>query len=139
MAEDIFSRRAFLKRTAAAAAAFTVLPHSRVLGANEEIGIAIVGLGIKGPQHAKVFKNLPGVRVVAVCDVDTARIDKLMEKHFSGEGPKPKTYTDVRKLLEDKDIDAICVATPNHWHALITVWACEAGKGVYVEKPASYS
>ncbi len=138
MAEDMFSRRAFLKRSAVAAAAFTILPHARVMGANDEIRMAIIGLGIKGPQHTRVFKEMPGVRVVALCDVDSERIQKVLDKHFSGEGPKPKTYTDVRKLLEDKDIDAVCIAAPNHWHALMTVWACQAGKDVYVEKPATH-
>lgn len=138
MTEQV-SRRAFLKKAAALTATMAVLPHARVLGANSDIRVAVVGFRSKGMQHIGVFKNLPGVRVVALCDVDSAVIDQALKKHFNGAEPQPKTYTDVRKLLEDKEIDAVCVATPNHWHAPITVWACQAGKDVYVEKPATHT
>lgn len=139
MANEQFSRRAFLQKTVALTAAFAAIPHARVLGANNDIRMAIVGLGNKGTQHAKVFHELPGVRVVALCDPDPSHTANAIEKHFNGEGQKPETYTDIRKLLENKDIDAICVATPNHWHAPIAVWACQAGKDVYVEKPATHT
>jgi len=137
MSDQQFSRRAFLLKSAALTAAFT-LPHSRILGANDDVRVGIIGLGIKGTQHVGQFKKVPGVRVVAICDPDTARIDSNLEKHFKT-GEKPKTYTDLRKLLEDKDIDAVAIAAPNHWHAAATVMACQAGKDVYVEKPATHS
>src|SRR5688572_15099228 len=114
------SRRDFLRRASLLAGALAVAPHARVLGANDDIRVAVVGFHGKGMQHIGVFKKLPGVRVVALCDVDSAVMAEGLKKHFA-EGPKPKTYTDVRKLLEDKEIDAVCVATPNHWHAPITV------------------
>ncbi|MGI8906216.1 MAG: Gfo/Idh/MocA family protein [Candidatus Sumerlaeaceae bacterium] len=133
------SRRAFLKKTAVLTASIAALPHARVLGANDDIRVAVVGYRSKGMQHIGVFKHLPGVRVVALCDVDSAITAQALQKHFADGTPQPKTYTDVRKLLEDKEIDAVCIATPNHWHAPITVWACQAGKDVYVEKPCSHT
>lgn len=139
MATDNLSRRDFLKRTALLTAALATVPHARILGANDDIRIAVVGIGNKGSQHVGVFKKLPGVRVVALCDPDPAHLKQAMEKHFSGDQAQPKTYADVRKLLEDKEIDAVCVATPNHWHAPVAIWACQAGKDVYVEKPATHT
>lgn len=136
---DQISRREFIKKSALLTASLAVLPHARVLGANEDVRVAVVGFRGKGLQHIGSFKALPGVRVVALCDVDSDVIAQALEKHFAADEQKPRTYSDVRKLLEDKDIDALVVATPNHWHAPITVWACEAGKDVYVEKPASHT
>lgn len=115
------------------------LPHARALGANNDIRIAVVGFRAKGMQHIASYKKLPGVRVVALCDVDGAVMNKALETHFKEPGTRPKIYTDVRRLIEDRDIDALVVATPNHWHAPITVWGCEAGKDVYVEKPCSHT
>lgn len=137
--DAFFSRRAFLKKSVAFGAALSVLPHARILGANDDIRVAVVGVGNKGSQHVGHFKKLPGVRVVALCDPDTNRMSAAIDKHFKDAGEKPQTYTDVRKLLENKDIDAVCVAAPNHWHALATVWACQAGKHVYTEKPYSHA
>jgi len=88
-----------------------------------------------GSQH---FRKIPGVRVVALCDVDSANLGPEVEQ-FQKRKEKVAAYADVRKLLESKDVDAIVVTTPNHWHALVTIWACHAGKDVYVQKPASYS
>jgi predicted dehydrogenase len=139
MFDEQYSRRAFLKKTVMLTAALAAVPHARVLGANGDVRMGIVGLGNKGTQHAGVFHKMPGVRVVALCDPDPSHLKNAIDKHFSGEGEKPKTYADVRKMLEDKDIDAVLVATPNHWHAPVTVWACQAGKDVYVEKPATHT
>lgn len=136
---DHLSRREFLKKTAVLTAGLAVLPHARVLGANDDVRVAVVGFHGKGMQHIGRFKELPGVRVVALCDVDSNVIAQALEKHFKADAAKPKTYTDVRKLLEDKEVDAVVVATPNHWHAPVTVWACEAGKDVYVEKPCCHT
>ena len=127
-----YSRREFLKTATVGMA--TLTPAGRVLGAGDEIRVAVVGLGGKGGQHAKVFSQLPGARLVALCDVDPKRLAEHVQRHagvFSA--------TDPRKILERKDIDAVVIATPDHWHALLAIWACQAGKDVYVEKPVSHN
>lgn len=136
--DNQFSRRAFLKTSLAVGLGAAILPHARVMGANGDIRVAIAGVGNKGSQHVGQFKKVPGVRVVALCDPDPGRMKAAIKKHFEGEA-EPRTYQDIRQLIDDKEVDAICVATPNHWHALATVWACQAGKDVYTEKPFSHS
>ncbi|MHC4751646.1 MAG: Gfo/Idh/MocA family protein, partial [Planctomycetota bacterium] len=111
---------------------------SKALGANDDIRVAIVGLRKKGKQHIDIFPRLPGVRVAALCDADKQFLD-VEAKKFTDRNEKVDTYIDYRKLLEDKNIDAVVIVTPDHWHALMMVWACQAGKDVYVEKPASYN
>jgi len=132
------TRRSFIKKSTAAGLAVTLLPYSRVLGANDDVRVAVVGFRSQGSNHIKWFSKIPGVRVVALCDVDRTFIDREV-KTFEESNQKVDTYTDVRKLLDDKNIDAIITATPNHWHSLVTVWACQAGKDVYVEKPVSHN
>jgi predicted dehydrogenase len=97
-----------------------------------------VGIRSQGSNHIKWFSKIPGVRVVAICDADRSFLDREAGK-FAERNEKVDTYVDYRKLLEDKNIDAVTTATPNHWHALVTVWACQAGKDVYVEKPVSHN
>jgi len=111
---------------------------SKVLGANDDIRIAIVGLRKKGKEHITLFGREPGVRIVALCDVDTEFLD-FEAKEARDRNEKVVTYVDYRKLLEAKDIDAVVIVTPDHWHALMTVWACQAGKDVYAEKPLSHN
>ncbi len=130
-------RRDFM-RTSAAAALATLVPFSRVRGANDEIRVAVVGIRSQGSNHINWFRKISGVRVVAICDADRAFLERE-EKKFAERNEKVDTYVDYRKLLEDKNIDAVITATPNHWHALVTVWACQAGKDVYVEKPVSHN
>jgi predicted dehydrogenase len=138
------NRRSFLHRSAGAGvllglgARAASRPRARPRGANDAINVAVVGLRKKGIQHIEVFRKLPGVRVTALCDVDTEFID-LEKAKFDKRNETVKTYVDYRKVLEDEDVDAVIVTTPDHWHALMTVWACQAGKDVYVEKPASHS
>jgi predicted dehydrogenase len=132
-----FTRRDFLKSSIPAGVALA-LPFSRALGANEDIRVAVVGFRGKGAQHIGVFHDLAGVRVVALCDVDKNILDREVKK-FSDRNEKVSTYTDVRNMLQDKSIDAVVTAAPNHWHSLITIWACQAGKDVYVEKPVSHN
>ncbi len=133
------TRRDFLKNTmAAGVASVFASPYSRVLGANDDIRLAVVGTGGQGSNHMDYFNKLPGVRVVAICDVDKSHLDSSASKFEKKYGQKLTTYADVRRLLEDKSIDAITSATPNHWHSLVTVWACQAGKDVYIEKPVSH-
>ncbi len=105
---------------------------------NEEVRVAVIGIGVKGRLHIGYFGSLPGVRVVAVVDVDPERVAEgieLAKKH----GSDVKGYSDGRHVLDRKDIDAIVIATPNHWHGLWTIWGCQAGKHVYVEKPACHN
>jgi predicted dehydrogenase len=146
------SRREFIKSSMVAGASMALAaPFSKVRGANDDIRLAVVGLGWKGscnrfghyeePEisgHCKDFNELDGVRVVAVCDADQVHIDRTVEA-FKKHNLAVDCYRDVRRLLEDKSIDAVSIATPNHWHALIAIWACQAGKDVYVEKPVSHS
>jgi predicted dehydrogenase len=129
-----------MKSTMAAGAAMAMLgPNSRVRGANNDLRFAVVGTGGQGGGHIKYFNEKEGVRVVALCDADQAQVQKRASAFEKKYGQKVKTYIDVRELLEDKSIDAITSATPNHWHSLITIWACQAGKDVYIEKPVSHN
>ncbi|MGA2035480.1 MAG: Gfo/Idh/MocA family oxidoreductase [Thermoguttaceae bacterium] len=129
------TRRTFLKRSCAAGTtALAAASYARVLGANDELRVAVVGFHNQGTLHLRCLRKLPGVRVVALCDVDRAVLDRGL-KEAKDAGESAQGYSDVRKLMEDKNIDALTIATPDHWHALMTIWACQAGKDVYVEKP----
>ncbi|NQT89077.1 Gfo/Idh/MocA family oxidoreductase [bacterium] len=125
------TRRDFVRGGLAAGAAL-VLPRS-VFGANETVQMGFIGVGGRGGGWAKYYSGQKGVTVAGVVDADKGRAEKIGNLH------KAKSYTDLRRLLDDKSVDAVCVATCNHWHALATVWACQAGKDVYVEKPVSWS
>jgi len=134
------SRRTFLKTSALATAGVVLSARSwgQVAGANSDVRVAVVGLNGRGKNHLKSLSEIPGVRIVALCDVDTAVLEKTV-KALPGGGAGVKTYTDIRELLASPEVDAITVATPNHWHSLIGIWACQAGKDVYVEKPISHN
>ena len=133
------NRRDFMRSSIAVGAGMVLAaPQSRVRGANSDIRLAVVGVGGQGSGHTKYFSELPGVRLVAVCDADQEHIDRGVED-FKKNGQTIKGYKDVRKLLDDKEIDVITSATPNHWHSLVTIWACQAGKDVYIEKPVSHN
>jgi predicted dehydrogenase len=124
----------------AAIGSIAVLAQTRhALGANSRVRVALCGVRGRGMDHLRNYSKLDDVEIAAVCDVDenvSAKCLAAMEKMGL---PKPKTYVDVRKLLDDKSIDAVSIATPNHWHALIAIWACQAGKDVYVEKPCTHN
>ena len=109
------------------------------LGANEKVNVAVIGVGGRGKNHVQQFLAQPDANLVAVCDVNTAQSERAVAMVEKATGRKPKVYEDMRKLFEDKDIDAISTATPNHWHALTDIWAMQAGKDVYGEKPATYN
>ena len=111
---------------------------SAVASPNDTVRIACVGLNGRGKSHMQAFTSLPNVDLVALCDVDDAVMAKASKFVTEKRGKAPVAYSDLRKLLEDKSIDAISIATPNHLHTLQMVWACEAGKDVYVEKPCSH-
>lgn len=136
------TRRSFIGKSSTAVAcagAATTLPYSawsQVKGANNDIRIAVVGLGGKGRQHVGIFHKMKGVRVVALCDPDRNRMNQAAGTLGN---QKVDKYVDYRKLLEDKNIDAVCTASCNHWHAPVTVWGCEAGKDIYVEKPVCHT
>ena len=138
------SRRRFLVNSVvggvAARGALTRSASAAPLGTNDAVRVAVVGLGNpgKGLHHIQMFKAVPGVRVVALCDVDEAILDKAV-KGLASENIQVARYVDVRKLLESKEVDAVSIATPNHWHSLMAIWACQAGKDVYVEKPVSHN
>src|SRR4051794_9534025 len=170
------TRRSLLKRSAFSAAAvsipWTAKSWGQVVGANEDIRIAVLGLNGRGKNHTDAYRGIKGVRLVALCDADEAVLQKEQKRLTSGgksKSAKPTTkpttraseaegdaaaadkaettdkplkldlYTDLRKLLENKDIDAISIATPNHWHSLAAIWGLAAGKDVYVEKPVSHN
>jgi len=126
------SRRDFAKRTVAAGFA-TALGHMRVLGANERIRLGFIGVGNRGDQVLDAFLRSRDAEVVAICDLYPPYLDFASQKI----GTHPSQFKDYRALLDMKDIDAVVISTPDHWHALQTIHACQAGKDVYVEKPLS--
>ena len=120
--------------------AVLALPSARILGANDDIRLGVIGVGSRvkiggmGRNEIAAHLKIPGVRFMALCDCDKANLRPEVEK-LRSHNPSIKAYTDLRELLDDKNIDAVIVTTPNHWHALATIWACQAGKDVYVQKP----
>jgi predicted dehydrogenase len=128
-------RRNFLMSSAAALGA-----ASSVFGAaNDKVRIACIGFNGRGRDHIGGFNRLENVEIAALCDIDDAVIAKGLKQMEAAGKPKPQTYKDIRKLFENKDIDAVSIATPNHWHTLMAIWAMQAGKDVYVEKPCSHN
>ena len=105
---------------------------------NESVNIAVTGIRSRGKDHIRALAKIPNVNIVAICDIDQRQLPEAAAFVEQQTGKKPGTETDFRKLIERKDIDAVSLATPNHWHALQTIWACQAGKDVYVEKPVSH-
>jgi len=124
------TRRVFLG--AATATAMTASSYMRVLGANDRIGIGFIGFGLIGKQHVTDFKKFNDVNLIGMCDVYKPRVEEGLA--YMGNA-SAKGYGDFRKMCDNKDIQGVIVATPDHWHALITILACAAGKDVYVEKP----
>jgi predicted dehydrogenase len=110
-----------------------------VRGAETKIQIGTVGVRGRGRDHIEEIARRPDSLVAAVCDVDTAQTERAVALVEKLQGSKPKVYQDYRKMLDDQDVQAVSIATCNHWHALHAIWACQAGKDVYVEKPASHN
>ncbi len=109
-------------------------------GANNRVRVAVIGIHGMGQNHIREYAALPDVDVAALCDVDANLFGPVIKKHFTDKGLKPpKTYTDLRKLYEDPEIDAVSIVTPNHWHTLAAIWAIQAGKHVSVEKPCCHN
>jgi predicted dehydrogenase len=136
------SRRRFLQTTLAAAASVTIAgtkSSGRVLGANEVIRLGVAGLHGRGESHVSEFTRIPGVQVTYLIDPDTSTFATRLRTVKQRGHNTPRTVQDVRTALEDRNLDAISIATPNHWHALMTIWGVQAGKDVYVEKPCSHN
>ncbi len=129
-------RRSFLLSTAAAGTAFKA---SSLASPNDTIRVACVGFNGQGKSHISAYSAMKNVEIAAMCDIDESILNAGVKRVADQSGKTPKAYTDLRKLLEDKSIDAISIATPNHSHTLQAIWAMQAGKDVYVEKPCSHN
>lgn len=136
------TRRQFLKTAVVASAGFGVwssVERARAASANDKLRVAVIGLEGRGWNHVEALHSLAGegIDLVAMCDVHEKFLEKSSGDYQSLSGRKVQRYGDMRRVFDNKNIDAVSFATPNHWHALATVWACQAGKDVYVEKPGS--
>jgi len=121
------------------AGAFLGGAHRRAVAANDKVTVCLMGVGGRGQTMAKWFGALPDVRIPLICDVDENVTGKVMKMVTESQGQAPRLISDIRRALDDKSVDAIVMATPLHWHAPGTILACDAGKDVYVEKPASHN
>jgi len=133
---SLLHRRTFLKNAALATAmaGLSARTFANSTSSNSDIRVAVVGFRSRGLQHIEELKKIPGVRIVALCDVDSEILAKGLV-----DCPGAVGYTDVRKMLEDKNIDAVSIATPNHTHSLIGIWTLQAGKHLFIEKPLSHN
>ena len=148
------SRRQFLVATLSGAAATLAAPTAlgtvseltkpevipaKVFGANDRVRIAVFGVNGRGVSHIETLMKIPEVSLVALCDPDMEVLKKRASEFETKYQQKIALEQDFRKLYDRKDIDAVTLATPNHWHTLQAIWACQAGKDVYVEKPATHN
>lgn len=145
------SRRSFIKKTAlgttgitlgAATMGFSAKSYNSIKGANDRINMSVIGVRGQGHGHLKRWAGMAknnNVFVKTICDVDQNLYAERIKTVSDLQGEKPGTVGDMREVFADKDIDAVSIATPNHWHALATIWAAQAGKHVYVEKPCSHN
>ncbi len=145
---DSISRRRFLEQsllTAMAGVASVEVARTeplvarRRVAANDKVRIAIIGMHGRGLDHIKGYLGLADVEIVALCDVDSAVVPFALDMIDKKGMPKPKVFQDIRELLAMKELDAVSIATPNHWHSLAAIWAMQHGKDVYVEKPISHN
>ena len=133
------TRRDFVK-TAAATTILLGTSRTGWAGANDRVRVAQMGLNARGKSHLSGYGRLENVEVAVLCDPDARLFEPTTKAFFTEKGkPAPKVEQDIRRVLDDKDIDAVSIATPNHWHSLATIWACQAGKDVYVEKPMTHN
>jgi len=139
------SRRSFLRQSMLAATAATTGPSPHSLKAaqskspNEKIGVAIIGTGGRGAAHAMAFASRSDCEIRYLCDADLSRAHGLAGRVVQHQKAAPKTVQDMRKIFEDDSVDVVSIASCNHWHALASIWAMQAGKDVYVEKPVSHN
>lgn len=137
-----FSRRDILKTALPGSLAVMSIPTiipSTAFGANDRLRVAVIGINGRGKDHISGFMKHENVEVATLCDVDKVVLQERATDFEKKYGKKVQTEQDLRKVYEDKTIDAVSIATPNHWHALAAIWACQAGKDVYVEKPACHN
>ena len=150
MPDAVWNRREFLNRSAILGAVAALpaagrsaepapVPHTTAAPPSERIRVAVVGVRSRGIEHVKNYLATPGCEVAVVCDCDSAVIGEAMNLVAKAQKTPARYERDFRKLLDDRSIDAVSIATPNHWHALMAVWAMRAGKDVYVEKPVSHN
>lgn len=136
----MMNRRSFLQQGSAATGALLIGNHRAWAGANDRVRVAVVGIHGMGKSHLAAYQALPNVEVAALCDIDENLFPEVIAKYFTKKNlPAPKTYTDIRKMLEDKEIDGFSIVTPNHWHTLAAIWGIQAGKHVSVEKPCCHN
>ncbi|MFC2123898.1 Gfo/Idh/MocA family protein [Bacteroidota bacterium] len=145
------SRREFIRKSAIGATGVTVgagslgmsaKSYSSILGANDKINVAVIGTRGQGFGHLRRWANMSAnenVVVRTICDIDESLWPERVKAVEEIQGKKPGTEFDMRKVFDDKKIDAVSIAAPNHWHALATIWAVQAGKDVYVEKPSNHN
>jgi predicted dehydrogenase len=140
------NRRDFIKTTARTGAGLAALggisffpKPVRVFGANDRVRVAVVGIHGQGKVHLQEYSKMPNVEIAAVCDVDENVLQERLHDLEQMGVRKPATFIDLRKLLDDKSIDAVSIATPNYWHSLQAIWSCQAGKDVYCEKPMCHN
>src|SRR5690554_1070721 len=145
----MMKRRDFIKKSTLGAAGiaigakgFSAKSYASIIGSNDRVNMAVIGIRGQGLSHINNYcslKDSKNVRIKTICDVDEQFFDERSKLIMDKTGEKPSTEWDMRKVFDNKDIDAVSFATPNHWHALGTIWACQAGKHVYVEKPSSHN
>jgi len=137
-------RRSFIKTSGAVTAGTLIGPQllgrpSAKNSPNETVRVAVIGIRSRGMDHCRALAQIPNVSISTLCDIDKRLLPGAVAEVEKLTGQRPATATEYRKVLEDPNIDAVSIATPNHWHALQTIWACQAGKDVYVEKPVSHT
>jgi predicted dehydrogenase len=126
------------RRTFIQASALSALSAGRVWGSNDRINVAIVGVGGRGQAHIRGYAKQPDAHIYALCDVDEANLERSQAVVKKLTGQTPKTYKNMQDVFAEKEVHAVSMPLPNHWHALATIWACQAGKDVYIEKPACH-
>lgn len=137
-----FTRRDILKATIPSSLAMIAIPTiipSTAFGANDRLRVAVIGINGRGKDHISGFMKQDNVEVATICDVDNVVLQAGAKAFEEKYGKKVATEQDLRRVYDDKSIDAVSIATPNHWHALAAIWACQAGKDVYVEKPGCHN
>ncbi|MBI1918296.1 MAG: Gfo/Idh/MocA family oxidoreductase, partial [Planctomycetes bacterium] len=136
---NLLDRRHFLGTTAAATTLTALTAAGAAAKPGEKIVLAVMGVHGRGRGLLSGFANLEGTEIAYIIDPDSNVLPPAVKFVEDKQKRTPKTEKDVRKVLEDRDVDALVIAAPDHWHALATVWACQAGKHVYVEKPISHN
>jgi len=139
-------RRDFIRKSLVGTAGITIggmgfsaKSYASIIGANERINMAVIGIRGRGGNHIENFAKMKNVHLKYLVDIDENLFKKRMEQVENIAGYRPTAEWDMRKVFDDKDIDAVSIATPNHWHALATIWAAQAGKHVYGEKPSAHN